>query len=112
MRLPPTALAVVVAGLAGLAGIAAELPLAAEENPPSFGERVEVVAELERLRGRGSLVAAERGQLEREVRENGRPRAQVEVTNPDTGQVGAEQAARVAGQDQTDTANLRLQVES
>ncbi len=69
-------------------------------------------AELERLRGRGSLVAAERGQLEREVRENGRPRSQVEIVNPDTGQVGAEQAARVAGQDQTDTANLRLQIES
>ena len=69
-------------------------------------------AELEALRGRGSLVAAERGQLEREVRENGRPRAQIEVVNPDTGEVGQEQAARVAGQDQTDTANLRLQVES
>ncbi len=69
-------------------------------------------AELEKLRGRGSLVVAERSMLEREVRENARPRAQVEIVNPETGEVGAEQAARVAGQDQADTANLRLQVES
>ncbi|MEO8195510.1 MAG: VWA domain-containing protein, partial [Thermoanaerobaculia bacterium] len=83
-------------------------------SPPTADRaRIErAFAELDALRGRGSLVAAERGQLEREVRENGRPRAQVEVVNPDTGLVGAEQAARVAGQDQTDTANLRLQVES
>lgn len=83
-------------------------------SPPTADrERIEeAFAELEKLRGRGSLVGAERSMLEREVRENARPRAQVEIINPETGEVGAEQAARVAGQDQTDTANLRLQVES
>lgn len=85
-------------------------------SPPTADRaRIEqAFAELEKLRGRGSLVAAERGQLEREVRANGRPRAQIEVSNlPDSGlPEGATQAARVAGQDATDTANLRLQVES
>jgi len=83
-------------------------------SPPTADRaRIEqALAELEKLRGRGSLVAAERSLLEREVRENGRPRAQVEVTDPESGVAGAAQAARVAQQDQTDTANLRLQVES
>lgn len=85
-------------------------------SPPTADRaRIEqAFAELEKLRGRGSLVAAERGQLEREVRENGRPRAQIEVSNPpDSGLPdGATQAAREAGQDATDTENLRLQVES
>ncbi len=84
-------------------------------SPPTADRaRIEqAFAELEKLRGRGSLVAAERGQLEREVRENGRPRAQIEVSNPpDSGlPEGATQAAREAGQDATDTENLRLQVE-
>lgn len=71
----------------------------------------EAFDELEKLRGRGSLVVTERGQLEREVRANARPRAQVEITNPETGEVGAEQAARVAGQDLADTEILRAQVE-
>lgn len=71
----------------------------------------EAFAELDKLRGRGTVVASERGQLEREVRENGRPRAQIEVTTPGTGVAGAEQAARVAQQDALDTANLRAQVE-
>lgn len=82
-------------------------------SPPTADRKriEEAFAELEKLRGRGSLVAAERSLLEREVRENGRPRAQIEVTDPESGEVGAAQAARVARQDQTDTANLRLQVE-
>lgn len=83
-------------------------------SPPTADRKriEEAFAELEKLRGRGSLVAAERSLLEREVRDNGRPRAQIEVTDPESGEVGAAQAARVARQDQTDTANLRLQVES
>ena len=83
-------------------------------SPPTADrQRIErAFADLEKMRGRGSLVASERGQLEREVRENGRPRAQIEVTTPDTGEAGEEQAARVAQQDLTDTANLRSQIES
>ena len=83
-------------------------------SPPTADRKriEEAFAELERLRGRGSLVAAERSLLEREVRENARPRAQIELTTPGTGVVGAEQAARVARQDQSDTANLRRQVEN
>ena len=83
-------------------------------SPPTADrERIEqAFVELEKLRGRGSLAAAERAMLERDVRENGRPRAQAQIINPDTGEVGEDQAAREAAQDQTDTANLRLQVES
>jgi VWFA-related protein len=81
--------------------------------PTSDRKRIEeAFVELGKLRGRGSLVAAERNKLEREVRANSRPRAQAEITDPDTGEVTAEQTARVAGQDFADTENLRLQVES
>ncbi|MEO7793745.1 MAG: hypothetical protein ABIV06_03145, partial [Thermoanaerobaculia bacterium] len=81
--------------------------------PTSDRKRIEeAFVELGKMRGRGSLIAAERGQLERDVRANSRPRAQVEIVSPDTGEVGEEQAARVAGQDFTDTENLRMQVES
>ena len=83
-------------------------------SPPTADrKRIEqAFAELDKMRGRGSVVAAERGQLEREVRENGRPRAQIEIVNPETGEVGQEQADRVAGQDRADTENLRAQVDS
>jgi VWFA-related protein len=83
-------------------------------SPPTADrERIEqAFLELEKLRGRGSLAAAERAMLERDVRENGQPRAQVQIINPDTGEVGEEQALREAGQDQADTENLRLQIES
>ncbi len=83
-------------------------------SPPTADrQRIEeAFVELEKLRGRGSLVATERGQLEREVRANARPRAQVEIINPDTGEVGDAQAARVARQDATDTENLRIQIET
>jgi VWFA-related protein len=83
-------------------------------SPPTADRaRIEqAFTELAKLRGQGSLVAAERNQLEREVRENSRPRAQPELTDPETGEVSPEQAVRVAGQDFADTENLRIQVES
>ncbi len=79
-------------------------------SPPTADRKriEEAFAELEKLRGRGSLVVAERSLLEREVRENARPRAQIEITTPDTGEVGEPNRRRgSARQDQADTANLR-----
>ena len=77
---------------------------------PPTADRAQIesaFAELEKLRGRGSLLAAERNRLEREVRENAKPRPQVQIIDPETGQAGAEQMAREKQQDETDTAMLR-----
>lgn len=83
-------------------------------SPPT-GDRARIEAALEglqELRGRGSLAAAERWQLEREVRENSRPRAQVQILDPETGEVSGEQAEREAQQERTDTAMLRGAIEA
>ena len=71
-------------------------------SPPTADrERIEqAFVELEKLRAAAAAWSlAERAMLERDVRENGRPRAQAEIIDPDTGEVGEAQAARVAGQD-------------
>ncbi|MEZ5312930.1 MAG: VWA domain-containing protein [Thermoanaerobaculia bacterium] len=72
----------------------------------------EAFADLDTLRGRGSLAGAERNRLEREVRENARPRAQIMIMIPGTSQVSPEQAEREAGQEIRDTEMLRQEIES
>jgi VWFA-related protein len=83
-------------------------------TPPTTDRKriEEAFAELEKLRGRGSLVAAERGQLEREVRANARPRAQPQIIDPETGEVGEVQVERERVQDQMDLDVLRSQIET
>jgi VWFA-related protein len=84
---------------------------------PATSDRGRVKAafdELEKLRGRGSLVAAERNRLEREVRENAKPRPQVRIIEPTVGGpqvIAAEQYERERQQDATDTEMLRMQIE-
>ncbi len=83
-------------------------------SPPTADrKRIEqALAELEKIRGRGSLAASERMQLEREVRESGKATPQRPILNLETGEVGEEQAARVATQDLRDVRYLRSQIES